>query len=193
MPRVTEEYKQLVRARIIEEAGRIFAEKGVQNTRMEEIAESIGASKPVIYQYFDGKQQLLEEVSIHLMNDFYDSIARTVEEQGIETIRDGSFFEKVQNNLIWSPLLTMEVCGLMNTRPELNEEYLKSYTNALGTFIRILDKAKEQGTIATNVDTSMLAMGLFAFLDGLGMHTLMGVDYDTAKRVWTTMVNGFFR
>ncbi len=193
MPRVTEEYKQLVRARIIEEAGKIFAEKGVQNTRMEEIAESMGVSKPVIYQYFDGKQQLLEEVSIQLMNEFYNSITSIVGEQGVETLLDGSFFEKMYNSLIWSPLLSMEVCGLMNTRPELNEEYLESYTTALSSLIKILDTEKELGAIDEGVDTSMLAMGLFAFLDGLGMHTVMGVDQEVAKRVWVTMINGFFR
>jgi AcrR family transcriptional regulator len=44
---------------MIEVAEEIFAERGFQFTSMDEIAERVGVSKPMIYEYFGSKEGLL--------------------------------------------------------------------------------------------------------------------------------------
>lgn len=46
-------------AQMIAVAEQIFAEKGYQASSMDEIAERVGVSKPMIYEYFGSKEGLL--------------------------------------------------------------------------------------------------------------------------------------
>lgn len=56
------EKKNSKRELILETAKLIFAEKGFDGSRMDEIAERAGLKKSLIYYYFEGKDQLLQEI-----------------------------------------------------------------------------------------------------------------------------------
>ncbi|UNO40657.1 TetR/AcrR family transcriptional regulator [Streptomyces sp. MST-110588] len=47
-----------IRARIEETAARLFAERGYAGTTIGDIAAESGLSKPMLYRYFDSKQEL---------------------------------------------------------------------------------------------------------------------------------------
>ena len=44
MPKVSLEYKELVRTRILESAHRVFSQRGYREAKMDEIAEGLGLS-----------------------------------------------------------------------------------------------------------------------------------------------------
>ncbi|EWT00888.1 TetR family transcriptional regulator [Intrasporangium oryzae NRRL B-24470] len=46
-------------AQMLEVAERVFAERGFQATTMDEVAERVGVTKPLIYDYFGSKEGLL--------------------------------------------------------------------------------------------------------------------------------------
>jgi AcrR family transcriptional regulator len=46
-------------AQMLEVAERVFASRGIQATTMDEIAELVGVTKPLIYDYFGSKEGLL--------------------------------------------------------------------------------------------------------------------------------------
>ncbi|WGW10534.1 TetR/AcrR family transcriptional regulator [Saxibacter everestensis] len=56
--RVTRMPRDARRAQLLEAAGEVFVERGYHATSMDEIAESAGVSKPVLYQHFPGKREL---------------------------------------------------------------------------------------------------------------------------------------
>src|SRR2546425_11508487 len=62
MPKVTLEYKELVRTRILESAHRVFSQKGYREATMDEIAQGLGLSKPALYRYYKSKEELFREV-----------------------------------------------------------------------------------------------------------------------------------
>lgn len=62
MPKVIAGYKEAARARIVEAAIELFTRKGFDGATMDEIAKSVGVSKPALYRYFPGKDALLEAV-----------------------------------------------------------------------------------------------------------------------------------
>jgi AcrR family transcriptional regulator len=51
-----------VRARIISEAARIFADSGYSGASIQEIVDAAGTTKPMVYYYFQNKQGLYEEI-----------------------------------------------------------------------------------------------------------------------------------
>jgi AcrR family transcriptional regulator len=46
------------RALIVEGAGRLFGERGYDNTRLDDVAAAAGVTKPILYRHFDSKRAL---------------------------------------------------------------------------------------------------------------------------------------
>ncbi|MBN1411203.1 MAG: helix-turn-helix transcriptional regulator [Spirochaetales bacterium] len=62
--------EQDTKKRILEEASRLFADKGYDDTGIDLIAKSVGITKSVIYYYFKGKEEILKT----LLNSFYNEL-----------------------------------------------------------------------------------------------------------------------
>ena len=65
MPKTAEQNKKIKEEKreiIISTALNLFAEKGFYNTSMEKIAKQASISKGLIYNYFESKDVLLEEI-----------------------------------------------------------------------------------------------------------------------------------
>jgi AcrR family transcriptional regulator len=60
------------RASIVEAAGRLFGERGYEGTRLDDIAEATGVTKPILYRHFDSKRALY----IALLERHRDDLAR---------------------------------------------------------------------------------------------------------------------
>jgi AcrR family transcriptional regulator len=82
---------------MIEVAEEIFAERGFQATSMDEVAERVGVSKPMIYEYFGSKEGLLvaciRAARTELLNVTLASVQGV--ESAEEALRSGltAFFE----------------------------------------------------------------------------------------------------
>ncbi len=51
--------RELVLGEILEQATRLFAERGYEGTTLQDIAESVGITRPALYNYIDSKDDLL--------------------------------------------------------------------------------------------------------------------------------------
>lgn len=57
-----EEIREYKRSRIIEEASKLFFERGYEGTSVDVLAQELGVTKPFIYSYFQNKSSILEAV-----------------------------------------------------------------------------------------------------------------------------------
>jgi len=71
------------RARILKAATSIFAEKGPEGARVDEIADAAGINKRMIYHYFGSKENLYVEVLRYNYNKIY-----TLSKNAIDTAND---------------------------------------------------------------------------------------------------------
>jgi TetR/AcrR family fatty acid metabolism transcriptional regulator len=58
------------RKQILDVAFRMFAEKGFNQTSIDEIADEVGVSRGVIFYYFDGKRELGEATILQCLRDY---------------------------------------------------------------------------------------------------------------------------
>jgi AcrR family transcriptional regulator len=65
---------------LLEAALRIFAERGYANTRLEDIAASVGVTKGTIYHYFATKEDLLLRAIEHYHEEAFRPLARVLSE-----------------------------------------------------------------------------------------------------------------
>jgi len=71
-PRKTEtDGNDSVRVRILDEAKKLFRQKGYMAVSINDITEAVGVTKPTLYYYFGDKENLYADVLVHMMESGY--------------------------------------------------------------------------------------------------------------------------
>lgn len=62
------------RQRILDEAAKLFAEKGYETSSLSELAAAMGISKAAVYHYFDTKQQIYDAIIIDTLGGMVSAV-----------------------------------------------------------------------------------------------------------------------
>lgn len=81
MGRRKKEPKSVHRKNIADAASRLFQEKGVPATSMDDIAREAGYSKATLYVYFSSKEELVGLLALESMRKLYDCIVSAMERE----------------------------------------------------------------------------------------------------------------
>jgi AcrR family transcriptional regulator len=124
VPRVRREE---VRRRLLDAAAEVFARRGYQAARLDEIAYAAGFTKGAVYSNFAGKHALLAElIEQHVRNQFAVSSveirAKQRPERALEDIAEVYAREIVEEG-IWTRLL-VEVAQQAGHDPDVREAYV---------------------------------------------------------------------
>ncbi|HEY4042541.1 MAG TPA: TetR/AcrR family transcriptional regulator [Rhodopila sp.] len=82
-----EEISAYKRERILEEAVKLFYERGFSGTTLDDIAGKLGVTKPFIYTHFRSKVELLEAICRPTIEMSLAAISRAAEQRGIASER----------------------------------------------------------------------------------------------------------
>jgi len=126
------ERAERTRRRILEGAGRCFAELGFAKATVEEIARTAGVSKALVYVHFRGKEELLEAV-----------FAATLEEWGAFT---WSAIERAGDGSVAAALATMHRASIEYARdhPLLRSIVNREAAIAVAPHLRPLGRAAQE-------------------------------------------------
>jgi AcrR family transcriptional regulator len=69
------------RTRILEEAARLFTEKGYEATSVQDLAEALGLSKAALYHHFRSKEEVLYEISVIALEGLLREGEKALEEE----------------------------------------------------------------------------------------------------------------
>ncbi|MDO8952731.1 MAG: TetR/AcrR family transcriptional regulator [Draconibacterium sp.] len=100
-PRSAKQYSEIRKQKkelIMETALELFAENGFHATSMSQIAKKAGISKGLAYNYFQSKNEILEEILETSSNEIYKNI--DINHDGILTEEEFYFFIKKTFQLI---------------------------------------------------------------------------------------------
>ena len=84
--------KEERRDEIIETAGKLFEEKGYEQTQVQDIVNEIGVAKGLFYYYFKSKDEVMEELADRYADAIIDAVNKLID-------KDISTFDK--NNRIF--------------------------------------------------------------------------------------------
>lgn len=83
MPRgFNEREKQVIRARLVKQGGRLFASHGLKKTSVEELARAAGISKGAFYIFYPSKESLFMDVVEEVERDYRNQILASVDRPG---------------------------------------------------------------------------------------------------------------
>ncbi len=118
MPRAERE------AQILVIAEQVFAERGYQATTMEDVAERVGVTKPLIYEYFGSKEGLLSACIVQARTQLRDATERSWASVGedaelIDIFRAGvrAFFDFIDQHTTAFLLIQQEGVMASQTSP----------------------------------------------------------------------------
>ena len=80
--------KEERRNEIIETAGKLFEEKGYEQTQVQDIVNEIGVAKGLFYYYFKSKDEVMEELADRYADAIIDAVNKLID-------KDISTFEKI--------------------------------------------------------------------------------------------------
>jgi AcrR family transcriptional regulator len=162
-----EQVKAVTRKRIVDAALGLFAEHGYEGTSVRMIADQAGLSIGLLYNYFDGKQALLQALFEESMADVRQSFARAdavPATERLEQLIRGSF-EILRGNLTFWRLsygVRMQPAVLAGLGRDLHQ-----WT---ATILRTLEGyLRDAGVAHPDVEATVL----FAVIDGVSQHYVL--------------------
>jgi len=149
---------------IIQEAVKLFSDRGFDNTSVREIARKANVNVAMISYYFGSKEKLLEAIFQNYVTKIRDKIEAIVfaehvnPKDKIDQIID-TYIDAISDNRNFHLLMVREQGVLKN--PVLYEiiKKMKIKNNAL--IKSAVNAGVKQGYFRKNVDVSMLALTLF--------------------------------
>ena len=152
------------RALILQTAERLFAERGVANVCMSEIAEAAGVGKGTLYRRFANKGELCLALMDRQMGDFQNGMLAQFARQtaeGVPYLGQLTVFlaALVEFTEIHSPLLIeVQHAGMVQEDPRLNLPHIWQYM----TVSALLRSAARAGEVTADLDLEYLGEALLA-------------------------------
>ncbi len=188
MPKVTLEYKELVRTRILESAHRVFSQKGYREATMDEIAEGLGLSKPALYRYYKSKEELFREI----FKLFNQATAKALRESFKGGRLDGETFFALIDKWGWTPNLFLSAASEAPRNPKLRKILAEGYKTGVDTVGSFIDELKNRGILKDTADSRQIAMGAIAVHDGLLIWEVAGMNREETRKAFVDIIQTMF-
>ncbi len=158
---------------ILQAALELFARQGFHNTSISAIAQKAKVSKGLLYNYFEGKDDLLKHIIVHAMDTGTEIMDAHVEDQSpllrLEGIIDDVFANVTQNPEYWKLIMALS----------MKEDIMQRYESLVkGQQVKNLDQFITLLTEVGAEDPVQEAMFFAAALDGVLLHFIhLGEQY----------------
>jgi AcrR family transcriptional regulator len=173
----------LRRPAILTAAAEVISERGVQNTRISDVAERAGTSAPGVLYWFPTKDELLAEALQFADDRFYANL--TGELDGLETATErlGRMVELWPAEGDGETVLWMElwVRALRDPRLAATREGLDARWRA--AIADIIRDGQASGEFGADADADDIALLLGAVMDGFAIQLALGDPAVTAETV----------
>jgi TetR/AcrR family transcriptional regulator, cholesterol catabolism regulator len=97
--RKQDEEPRLSRETILEEAALLFKRNGYRKTRLEELAQVLGVTRPAIYYHFKAKQDLLVAMYMEAMAALNGIAAGDGEDEGLPPVE--RFWQRIEAHAVY--------------------------------------------------------------------------------------------
>jgi AcrR family transcriptional regulator len=172
------------RPAILAAAAEVIAERGVQGTRISDVAERARTSAPGVLYWFPSKDALLAEALAFADDRFYESLTAQLEEIGTASDRLARLIELWPAEGDGETVLWMELWVRALRDPQLaktRERLDRRWREAIADVVRVGQASGEFG----GDDADDLALLLGAVLDGYAIQLALGdpaVSTDVVRR-----------
>jgi AcrR family transcriptional regulator len=182
-PKVTHQYKENIKNKIIESAISTFSKYGYDKSRMDDIAKTAKLSKGTLYLYFKNKEELFNAISERNTNELKNQLSKLFQNSDNDLITSiQNFYEDINDQ---GYRMFFEIISESSRNKNLKKLLYKERK-------QILNILKEKGYIKKDIEITEIAYGFLSLYDGLKINKLLGIDEDQNKNTWYRIVKTIF-
>lgn len=195
MPKVTDTHRQARREQIIRAAYRCFGRQGFHQTSMRDICQEADLSAGAVYNYFDGKEDLLRAVAVageQSMRSLFEGDGDP-ENGGLGALLEA--FSQITRHMDESPevrqSLRFDVALWAEAphAPDVREVLLENTKSAADLFTERIRAGQERGEIRADLNAEAVARLLLSFYQGLAVQKTLAPDSVNAQAIFSVMSN----
>ncbi|HHJ49491.1 MAG TPA: TetR/AcrR family transcriptional regulator [Phaeodactylibacter sp.] len=181
--------KSDTRQRIIEAARRIFLQKGMAGTRMQEIADAAGINKAMLHYYFRSKEQLFKLVFAEAVKEIFPKVEKAL--AGDLPIREKllAFVRAYISQIREHPFVPLFVIHELSNRPTeffMEPEKSGAPQKMLQKLMQEIIHAQQRGEIPDyppqHLWVNILALSIFPFIARPLIQQLLQMDDKAFER-----------
>ncbi len=175
MPKIVDKDKK--RREILAGATDVFAARGYHNTRMADVAEALGVSKGLLYEYFHSKEDLFLNLCREIVpwaelgedegEPDAQALVELIAEVAASYDRSRDFF------LILSDFWSTVTRGAPSQRKAFLQQGATFYQTPRMMFTRLITRGQSLGTFRRDVDPAILANVIIAGIEGVRMQHMI--------------------
>lgn len=160
--RRTKEEAEQTKENLISAALKLFGEKGVLATRLEDIARAAGVSRGALNWHFDGKDDIIIELLKRRTEPFFNLLENTLRKTGpaLERIRDAfiALLSHVENDSGFRDSMMLEFeRSIQADREDRFYSYIRESKEKYGKLLQaVIDEGKQHGSIRNDYETPEL-------------------------------------
>jgi len=174
MARRTKEEAEETRHQLLEAAQRVFAEKGVSRTSLQDIAQAAGVTRGAIYWHFKNKAELFNAMmdsAILPMEQTLQQMVHDVAQDPLAELERAMLrsMHSIENDAHTRALFevaTMKV-EYVDELLAVKQRHVTCYVEGTQQMQRSLQEAAARGTVTLRVPAAVVARGLHALMVGL--------------------------
>jgi len=169
--------------RILNQAMRLFLDKGYHGTSIDDITQSAGITKGALYWYFDSKESLLRRILKEFEKNFLDGLI-----EGVTEVKGGALdkFEKYIRYISAFAYYNRELCvsfttlaaELVGAHHGTEPEFKKIYKKYRKFLSELVLQGKKEKVFKEELDPDLAALVMTAFHDGILLQWSMNRERD---------------
>ncbi|HET9733531.1 MAG TPA: TetR/AcrR family transcriptional regulator [Acidimicrobiales bacterium] len=169
-------------------AAELIAERGLDQTKIEELAEVTGIPKATLYYYFTGKEEILVFLLRDLLTQVADAVAIGAESEGsaaerLAVVVRAQLEVMADQPAVWRALIAD--LGRAARMPELAAALVSAYYAPLE---RLLTEGAADGSLRAVEDPAATSMAIFGAATVAGLHHLLAGEPLDAERMASQVI-----
>jgi len=168
------------RERLLDAAGRVFCEKGVTNTSLNDIAEAAGVTRGAIYWHFKNKPDLIEALWRRTDMPVDDVFSNRccmagadplglIRQRAVDMLRHA--LSDADTRQVWD--IIFHKSENVNDTQALKLRLLNSRDECADNVERVFQAAVSAGQLPAKLDIDTAVSGLFCYIEGLIYNSLI--------------------
>lgn len=167
------------RARVLQAAGQVFAERGYERSSLDDVAASAGLTKGAIYSSFSGKDELFYALMEERIHERLALVKNVIDRQGAisDTMRDigAGLAELMHSQADWH-LLFIEFWARAVRDPALRQEFAGHRRAARELIADALEHQAKLVGSELPAPADQLAIAVLALSNGIAIEQLADPD-----------------
>lgn len=167
------------RARLLQAAGEVFAERGYERASLDHVAAAAGLTKGAVYSSFAGKEELFYALMQERIGERLSLVAEAMKREATleDVTRDAGagLADLISSQADWH-LLFIEFWARAVRDPSLREEFARHRRSARELIARFLEQQAARVGFDLPVSADQLAVAVLALSNGIAIEQLADPD-----------------